>query len=225
MSPTIEERAQTLLESGATGDELGEGLVALEVERIEVAAPIYPEEVELDPAVARETAQRFRLLRDEHRGETVVPVSLLPDEPGRVAAALFAEGELRMAGLAGDALRDVQRELAEALVDLQGFRPDDQASLILADPTAPEAMEAVGALVTARAAIITWIRDDPSVVGSLNAIKGLDIRVGDGRQALDAVNGYRERQAFRFLATIGLGGLAIVAIIGIIVFIAIQVLT
>lgn len=222
MDPTIEERTQTLLESGATGNELGERLAALDAERIEAAAPIYPDEVELDPAVARDNAQRFRALRDEHGGEMVVPRSLLPDEPGRVAAALMAEGELRMAGLAGDALRDAQRELAEALVDLQGFRPDDQAGLILADPTAPEAMESVGALVTARAAIITWIRDDPSVVGSVNAIKDLDVRVGDGRKALDAVNGYREKQAFGFLAIFGLGALVVIAII---VFIAIQVLT
>jgi hypothetical protein len=222
MNPTVEERTETLLESGATGDELLERLAVLDAERIEAAGPIYPDEGELDPAVARDNAQRFRALRDEHAGEMVVPRSLLPDEPGRVAAALIAEGELRMAGLAGDALRDAQRELAEALVDLQGFRPDDQAGLILADPTAPEAMESVGALVTARAAIITWIRDDPSVVGSVNAIKDLDIRIGDGREALDAVNGYREKQAFGFLAMFGLGALVVIAII---VFIAIQVLT
>jgi hypothetical protein len=90
------------------------------------------------------------------------------------------------------------------------------------DPTASEAIDALGELMTARAAIVTWIRDDPSVIGSLNAIGDTDVRIGDGRQALDAVNGYREKQAFGFLAIYGLGALVVIAII---VFIAIQVLT
>ena len=222
MDPTTEERTQTLLDSGASGDELRAGLEALDKERTEAAGPIYPDEGDLDPAAARDIAQRFRALRDEHRGEMVAPRSLLPGAPGRVAAALIADGDLRTEGLTGDDLREAQRELAEAFVDLQCFRPDEQASLIQADPTTPEAIESVGALVTARAAIITWIRDDPSVLGSVNAIKDLDIRIGDGRQALDAVNGYRERQALGFLAMFGLGALVVIAII---VFIGIQVLT
>ena len=222
MSPTIEERTQMLLESGATGDELREELEALDAERVDAAGPIYPDEGELDPAVARDIAQRFRAVRDEHRGAKVVPRHVLPDQPGRVAAALMLEGDLRVAGLTGDALRGAQRELAEVMVDLQGFRPDDQAELILANPSAPEAMEAVGALMTARAATITWIREDPSVLGSMNAIKDLDLRIGDGRRALDAVNRYREKQAFGFLAIFGLAALVVIAII---VFIAIQVLT
>jgi hypothetical protein len=222
MRKSIDERSQELFESGATGDELVEGLDALDAERAEAAGPIFPDESELDPDSARDIAQRFRTLRDEHRGEVVAPRSLLPGEPGRVAAALIADGDLRTEGLTGNALRDAQRELAETLVDLQGFRPDDDARLILMDPTASEAIDALGELMTARAAIVTWIRDDPSVIGSLNAIGDTDVRIGDGRQALDAVNGYREKQAFGFLAIYGLGALVVIAII---VFIAIQVLT
>jgi hypothetical protein len=129
MRKSIDERSQELFESGATGDELVEGLDALDAERAEAAGPIFPDESELDPDSARDIAQRFRTLRDEHRGEVVAPRSLLPGEPGRVAAALIADGDLRTEGLTGNALRDAQRELAETLVDLQGFRPDDDARL------------------------------------------------------------------------------------------------
>jgi hypothetical protein len=40
MNPTIEERTQTLLESGATGDELVEGLDELDAVGAETAGPI-----------------------------------------------------------------------------------------------------------------------------------------------------------------------------------------
>ena len=90
MSPTIEERTQALLDGGATGDELADGLQALDAERAEAAGPIFPDEGDMDPDSARDIAQRFRTLRDEHRGEKVVPRAVLPDAPGRVAAALIA---------------------------------------------------------------------------------------------------------------------------------------
>ena len=50
--------------------------------------------------------------------------------------------------------------------------------------------------------MIRWIRNDPSILGSINAMRGLDIRVGDGRIALDAVNRYREHKPLGLLAWI-----------------------
>lgn len=205
------------------------GLETLEAERIEVAAPIYPDDDEIAPEEARDLARQFRILRDDHLGEVVAPRSLLPGEPGRVAAALISDGDARMENLAGDDLKAAQRELAEALVDLQSFRRDDEAALILAGPSDAEGIEAAEALKTARAAIIAWIREDPSVLGNLNAIRDIELRIGDARQALDTVKGHRDKQAlgFRavFLATFGGGALAVIAIVVVVAFIVLRVLT
>ena len=222
MKDPIDERSQELIESDVTGAELQDRLRSLDAERVEAATPIYPETTEIPPAEARDLAQRFRTLRDEHRGEIVAPISLLPGDPGRVSAALYAEGISRMEGVTGGKLRALQRDLAEVMVDLQSFRPDDQAALILSDPTTPAGAQALAWLMTARAATIASIRDDPGVLGALNAIGKLDIRIGDGRKALDAVNRYREKQAFGFLAMFGLGAIVVVAVV---VFILIRILT
>jgi len=112
--------------------------------------------------------------------------------------------------------RDAQRELAETLVDLQSFRPDAQAALILADPPTSETAAAQAALLTARAAMIEWIRDDPSVTGNRNALQGLDLRIGDGRRALDAVNDYRGKQAFGLLAMFAIAALVIIAVVALV---------
>ena len=151
-----------------------------------------------------------------------MPVSALPDEPGRVAAALLAEGDAREEGLPAAEQKTSRRELAATMVDLQSFRPDEEASAILAEPATPAGTEARDRLLTARAAFIAWIRDDLNVTGNRNALRDLDVRIGDGRRALDAVNSYREKQAFGILAMIAVAALVV---IGIVIFLVIQVVT
>jgi hypothetical protein len=224
VSGNFEQRYKDLFDSGVTGHDLIEGLKALDAERAEAAAPIYPDpgEVPLEATEARDLARRFRALRDQHRGELVVPLSALPAEPGRVAAALVAESEEREQGMPADDLRATRRELAATLVDLQAFRPDDEASAILADSETPEGTEARDRLLTARAALIARVRDDLNVTGSRNALRHLDVRIGDGRRALDAVNSYREKQAFGMLAMVAVAALVV---IGIVIFVVIQLAT
>jgi hypothetical protein len=224
VSGNFEQHNKDLIESGATGHDLIEGIKALDAERAEAAAPIYPDpgEASLDVAEARDLAQRFRSLRDQHRGELVMPRSALPAEPGRVAAALMAESEAREQGMPAAELRATRRELAATMVDLQSFRPDAEASAILADPGTPAGTEATDRLLTARAALIAWIRDDLNVMGNRNALRDLDVRIGDGRRALDAVNSYRETQAFGMIAMVAVVALVV---IGIVIFVVIQVVT
>jgi len=219
MTDDPDERTKALLESGATGDELVAALTAVDRERTKAADPIFPDpgDAPLTTAEARELAERFRALRDELRGRSVAPRSALPAEPGAVASALMMEADGRTETLDGKELRAAQRELAETMVDLQSFRPDAQAALIVAEPTTPERADALDALLTARAAIIEWIREDPSVTGNRNALRGLDLRIGDGRRALDAVNSYREKQAFGFLTMFGVAALVVIAVIVLIV--------
>ncbi len=195
---------------------------AIDDERIARADPIYPDE---DRAVneveAAELASAFRALRDSRRGELVAPRSALPGDPEHVATALLAEAEARMEGLDGRGLKAAQRELAEVFVDLQAFRPDDEAVKIQSDPTG--AVAELEALRTAQAAIIQLIReDDMSVTGNMNAMRGLDLRIGDGRIALDAVNRYRERQALGLLAIGGIAVLVVVVLAVIVVLLVIR---
>lgn len=215
MNRGIDDRTADLLESGTAGDDLLGRLAALDAERTVGADPIYPDPdgKPLEADEARVLARRFRTLRDEHLGASVAARSLLPDDPGRVAAAIFTEGVARMDGLTGDDLVAAQRELAEAMVDLQSFRPDDQATLILSGSASPDAAEALDWLRTARASIIAAIREDPNVTGGRNALRDVEIRIGDARRALDAVNGYREKQAFGFLAMIGVVILVVIVIV------------
>jgi hypothetical protein len=221
MTDDPDEPTKALLEGGATGDELVAALRAQDVVRTNAADPIFPDsgDAPLSAAEAEDLAERFRALRDVLRGRAVASRSALPAEPGLVASALMMEADARMEGLDGKELRAAQRELAETMVDLQSFRPDAEAALIVAEPTTPETADALDALLTARAAIIEWIREDPSVTGNRNALRSLDLRIGDGRRALDAVKGYREKQAFGFLAIFGVAALAIIAVV---VFIVIR---
>ena len=224
MSGNFEQRNKDLIDGGATGRDLVERLQALDAERAEAAAPIYPDPgaTPLGAAEARDLAQRFRALRDQHRGELVMPLSALPADPGRVAAALMAESEAREQGMRAGDLRTTRRELAATMVDLQSFRPDAEASAILADPGSPAGTEMTDRLLTARAALIAWIRDDASITGDRNALRELDVRIGDGRRALDAVNRYRERQAFGMIAMLAVSALIVLVIV---VFVVIQVVT
>ena len=224
MTEDPDERTKALLESGASGDELVAALRARDLERTNAADPIFPDadDVPSTMAEAQDLAQRFRVLRDELRGRSVAPRSALPAEPGLVASALMMEAERRMEGLEGKELRAAQRELAEAMVDLQSFRPDAEAALIGADSTTPETADALDALLTARAAMIEMIREDPSVTGNRNALRALDLRIGDARRALDAVNSYREKQAFGFLAMFGVAALVVIVVV---VFVVIRLLS
>lgn len=224
MTEDPDEETKALLESGATGDELVAALRALELVRTTAADPIFPDADDVPGTIAeaQELAQHFRALRDELRGRSVAPRSALPAAPGLVASALMMEAEGRMEGLKGKELRAAQRELAEAMVDLQSFRPDAEAALIVADPTTPETADALDALLTARAAMIEMIREDPSVTGNRNALRALDLRIGDARRALDAVNSYREKQAFGFLAMFGVAALVVIAVV---VFVVIRLLS
>jgi hypothetical protein len=224
MGGNFDQRRKELLESGTIGQDLIGQLKALDTERAAAADPIYPDpgEVPLEAAEARDLAQRFRALRDQHRGELVAPLSALAAEPGRVAAALMAESEAHEQDMPADELRATRRELAATIVDLQSFRPDAEASAILADPETPAGTEATDRLLTARAALIAWIRDDLNVTGNRNALRELDVRIGDGRRALDAVNSYRETQAFGMIA---MPAVAALVVIGIVIFVVIQVAT
>lgn len=67
-----------------------------------------------------------------------------------------------------------------------------------------------------------WIRDDPSVIGNVTAIQSLDIRIGDGRRALDAVQAHR---AAKLRTLLGIVIVAAVGIAAIIVVVAVLVLT
>jgi hypothetical protein len=215
MSDEFDQRTKDALDGPPSDAGLIEKLRAVDAARVADAGPIYPDigDMPLTAIEASDLAGRFRSLRDEQRGTVVAPRSMLPGEPGRVAAALMSDATARQHGLTGKPLRADQREVAEAMVDLQSFRPDDEATLILAGAKTADAIDAAERLMTARAAVIAWIRDDPSVVGNRNALRDLELRIGDGRRALDAVNGYREKQAFGFLAMFGVGALVIIAIV------------
>lgn len=192
---------------------------AQDEKRVARADPIYPGSGDrpLEASEAAELAASFRSQLEAHRGGLVAPRSVLPGTPELVADALTMEALGRMAGLAGRDLKAAQREFAEVFVDLQSFRPDDEAARILADPTG--AVDELDSLRTARAAIIAMIReDDLSITGNRNAMSGLDLRIGDGRIALDAVNRYREKQALGLLTMIGIPVL-IVVVIAVILFV------
>jgi hypothetical protein len=194
---------------------------ALDVRRVARADPIYPgtggRSLRDGEAAAIATATRSQLA--SRRGDLVAPRSALPDEPALVADALIVTAEAGMLRLGRDDLRAAQRDLAETLVDLQSFRPDEEAERILSDPTG--AVDELESLRAARAAIIAMLRDDDlSIVGNMNALRELDVRIGDGRVALDAVDRYRVKQALSLLAVAGFPvvvGVVVAAIILILV--------
>ena len=190
---------------------------------VTLADPIYPGSGDrpLGEIEAIELAAAFRSERDARRGEAAAPRSALPGDPSLVADALMMDAEVRMVGLKGADLKAAQRELAEVFVDLQSFRPDEEAVRILADPMG--ANDELDSLRTARAAIIGLIREDEmSITGNRNAISGLDLRIGDGRVALDAVNRYREKQALALLTMIGIPGLIVIAVIVLVVVLLVR---
>ena len=186
---------------------------AIDNERIAWADPIYPSAGDraLDGRSAAELVSDLRSQLLSRRGEPVAPRSALPGDPELVADALLVDADARMAGLGRDEMKAASRELAEAFVDLQSFRPDVEAARILADPTA--AVEELEALRIARAAIIGMLRaDDMSILGNMHALRDIDLRIGDGRVALDAVERYRVRQAVGLLAVAGFPILVIIVV-------------
>jgi hypothetical protein len=205
------------------GDPTIARLKAQDAERVAQADPIYPGygDRALDAHEAVELAAAFRALRDARRGELVAPRSDLPASAELVADALLIDGQDRVVELDGSELKAAQRELAEAFVDLQSFRPDEQAARILEDPSG--AADELRSLSVARAAMIGQIReDDMSVLGNMNALRGLDLRIGDGRIALDAVNRYREKQALGLLAMIGIPVFVVIALAVIVILLVIR---
>jgi hypothetical protein len=217
MTSDIDKAIGEALDGRERGDALVARLDAIDAEREARAAPIFPDEDDLamDVGTAAELTTGFRAVRDAHRGAIVVPCSILPAAPGRVAAAILVALDADLAHLTGSRSKARQRAAAEDFVDLQSFRPEEDAALLVAQAApALDRADALERLTTARGAAITWIREDPTVVGSLNAIRGLDLRVGDARVALDAVNRYREHQALGFLTLIiGVPALIVLGIV------------
>jgi len=203
MAREDEQAAAADLEAEARSGDLLERLKTADADRETQADPIYPDTGDLELEEAAELAKGFRSLRDDHRGKVAIRRSLLPGDPGRVAAAIMFEMESDLAELHGRDAKARQRQGAEDLVDLQSFRRDDEVRILTEGDAEPKVRTAaLESLLTARAAVITWIRGDPSILGSINALRGLEIRLGDGRLALDAVNRYREHQALGLLAWI-----------------------
>ncbi len=205
MTRDDEEAARAALEAEARGGHLLERLIDADADREARSDPIFPDagDVELELREATDLAKGFRSLRDAHSGELAVPRSVLPGDPRRVAAAIMLEMESDLEELRGRNAKSRQRRGAEDLVDLQSFRREDEVRSLNDKDVDPNVRAAaLESLVTARAVMITWIRNDPSILGSINAMRGLDIRVGDGRIALDAVNRDREHQALGLLAWI-----------------------
>ena len=168
------------------GDRAVARVRAIDNERIAWADPIYPsdEDRPLDGRLAAELAADVRSQLASRRGELVAPRSALPGEPELVADALLIDADARMLGLGRDDLKAASRELAEAFVDLQSFRPDAEAARIQSDPTG--AVDELEALRISRAAIIGMLRADdmshrrrPSRIGCRRAIS----RAAGGRIA------------------------------------------
>ena len=202
------------------GDALLARISAIEADREARADPIYPsdDDLAMDVGEARALLSRYRAIRDAHLGELAVDRSELPGEPQRVASAIVVAAQADAAAHTGKAQRAVQRASAEDLVDLQSFRPSEEIELI-AGATGAERDAALERLLTAKAGAITLIRDDPSVTGSMNALRGKELTIGNARPALDAVNRYREGQAFWFLALF----IGVPVVVGIVVVVAILV--
>ncbi len=205
------------------GDRAVARVRAIDDERIAWADPIYPSEEDrpLDGRLAAELAADVRSQLASRRGELVAPRSALPGEPALVADALLVDADARMVGLGRDDLKAASRELAEAFVDLQSFRPDGEAARILSDPTA--AVDELEALRISRAAIIGMLRaDDMSVLGNMNALRDVDLLIGDGRVALDAVERYRVRQAVGLLAVAGFPVVVMIVVVAILIVLVVR---
>jgi hypothetical protein len=204
------------------GDRAIARVQALDMQRVARAEPIYPgsggRSLEEGEAAVLAAAARSQLA--SRRGAVVAPRSALPGEPSLVADALIVAAEAGMLRLGRDDLRAARRDLAETLVDLQSFRPDAEVERILSDPTG--AVDELESLRTARAAIIAMLRDDDlSIVGNMNALRGLDLRIGEGRAALDAVERYRVRQALGLLAVAGFPLIVAIAAVAIVLILVI----
>jgi hypothetical protein len=217
-----DDRDGDLAPATGPGDRAIARVKAMDAERIARADPLYPgsgsRSFRDGEAAALAAATRSQVAA--HRGELVAPRSALPGEPALVADALVVSAEAGMIRLGRDDLRAAQRDLAETLVDLQSFRPDEEAARILSDQAG--AIDELESLLAARAAIIAMLRDDDlSVVGNMNALRDLDLRIGDGRAALDAVDRYRVKQALGLLAVAGFPVVVAVVVVAIILILVI----
>jgi hypothetical protein len=137
----------------------------------------------------------FRRTRDAVRGRHAVAVEELPAPPDRLATALVeASRNTTDPGAA--------RRLAEDLVDLQAF-VDLRGE---AAPTPPPAGQPPSRILVRirerQAAAIAFLRNDPSVVGTVAAQQGRWIAIGDARSALDRTRTYRELQFGGLLGTL-----------------------
>lgn len=221
MLDELDRESASLFASGRTGDELLARIRSIDDRRVAAARPVFPavDAPSMSDPDAHDLIHRFRATRDAHRGAVAAPSSALPGPPEQIATAIM----VALASLEGRVgkreARAESRQLAADLVDLQGFRPDHEAQILLAAP--PDSHDR-RLLTTARAAIMQWIRDDPSVIGNVTAIQSLDIRIGDGRRALDAVEAHR---AAKLRTLLGIVIVAAVGIAAIIVVVAVLVLT
>ena len=136
MSENFEQRNKDLLASGVTGHDLIEGLKAIDAERAEAAAPIYPTgDVPLD-------ARRSARPRRSGSAPSVTSIAGRWSLPCQRYLPSPVESPPRWSPRATPASRAcrprrrgrTRRELAATMVDLQSFRPDDEATAILAEP-------------------------------------------------------------------------------------------
>jgi hypothetical protein len=186
-----------LLQEGSNVDaiEPPDLLASIKARDDEKLATAYlpPEERMLSEADGVAVAYRFLSVRDRYAGKSAAPISTLPGTPEEVAEALVHYRDARFDTLSEDEQRDRWKSFERAVMDLQLFVTDEELTAI--DRMAEDALDA---LKWRQAAVASMIRDDPNVLGNHNALRDIDVRIGEAARSYDAIRGYRDRQASGF---------------------------
>jgi len=164
---------------------------------------------------ARSMVTEFRRVRDRFRGQLAAPESELVDPPELIGKAIGVWGESlgpMARGSPDQGIRAELQRLVEDSVDLQSFRPDDEAELLRtykpgsgprpAGAAETDADRAWERLNMARATQIHRIRGDfGAPAGAAIAMRQLarPVVIGDAQVGMNAASSYRAGQAGAYI--------------------------
>jgi hypothetical protein len=158
----------------------------------------------LAPREVRALVTAFDKTCHRAKGRHAAPVSWLSVAARRVATAL----DIALEVAEEDHDWPTTRHLREDIVDLQAFLPDDEAAAAEAfmaggDGHVPgDGFAALDRVRTGQAIVISMLRNDELVLGAHVALRDMDqdIRIGEARRSLEAVDRYKSEQSNGFAA-------------------------